>query len=206
MSSTRLLRNQAEKKRLLKERKDTVCGILHPDYAADREAAYVYTPEQCRLKGAAPRRPRPSRGRPPRAQSETETTGTREDVADLLRRDMLAVRELSARYPPPLPRDSVRMRLTQEEMLDRGRLMTELVLAERALLTLRFVNEAFTRMISPPEIRAQPDPSRRVDALLDTWMEGELRKRGRATFAGLARRRIFALMVTHYETSVQALA
>lgn len=127
-------------------------------------------------------------------------------MADLLRRDMLAVRELSARFPPPLPQDSVRMPLTDNEMQDRRRLMIELVIMRYGKASLQFVNDVFPLMVSPPEVWAQPDPSRRVDALLDTWMEGELRKRGRRVYAEVARRRIFALMVTHYETSVQALA
>lgn len=226
-SSLDLLRNQLQRARLLRERKDAVCGLLHPEYDARPEdrASYVYTPERCTLRrrGTTPGTPgRRSRRAPPSspaaqppssaAGSVAADTGRRsvaanarrrdaEGYVDLMREDHARVRDLSARFPPPPPHAAIRAPLTDEQMQDTRLLMHELLMLQYSRASLLFLNDTFPRMISPQEIRAEPDPGARVNRMLRTWMDGELRRSGRGPFAAAAKARMFALMLSHYESA-----
>lgn len=174
-----LLQTHTSRQRLLRERKDAVCGVYHPtEYSAERSGEYRYLPERCiKLGQGAAARPRRTRNT---RQMQDEIVAERDRLARLVRA-----------FPA-----GQQARVDQLEVPSSP---TQVTAVMRRDTCYKFIMANMPRMMSMPAIRAQPDPAARINALMDEWSGGLLRRRGWATEADGTRRRMFQVLKDQYD-------
>ncbi len=157
-----LIENQVARRSLLRSRKAQVCRRMHEDYSEARSSQFKYLPERC-TKSSPQARQRQQQRAPTRAQV------VRRELAALNRlvAGQLEPPTLSPVYTAAQEVEQLRMRTPVSERSHRT--------VQNFALLVQFMLYAFPKMISIKSLRRVPNPSARLDGLIDGWNDGLLR-------------------------------